>query len=596
MGRAVFLGRRFLWLNAMALLVGLFAGFAAVLFRLAISAIESVAFGTDEPITPKESLRFFETSWGPYVILVPAVGGILIGLLRLAFPSVARHGISEVMAAVHAKGGIIRGRTAWGHALISALTLGTGGSTGREGPIAYIGAALGSSAARRAGFRPRDIKVLLGCGTSAGIAATFNAPLGGVLMALELVLPEFSTHAFIPLVVATVVAVTVGQYFLGDQATFLLPADPFNFQSPWELGFYLALGVLCGLGGVLFIKLINGNQEVWNRIPLPEWLKPSLGGLLVGAMGFGVFWATGRYGFLGGESHYHVFGTGYSTVNAILQGEGFVLLVPALLILILLKPLATAFSVGSGGGGGVFGASLYQGALYGAVVGLAANRFFPELAAAPSTYALVGMGAFYAATGRATLSTIVLISELTNTYTILLPLMFACVSADAVSVALSRDSIYTTKLTKTGILFDHDRIASPLDFLQVKDIMTKEVHTLPADLSAGEAFNRMLDAGHTGFPVVDGDGLMVGIVTRRDLSRLLHEGRGKEPLGSLANRAPITCRPDEMLHKARDRLFDKGIGRLPVVDSRDPHRVVGILTRSDLLRAEAERDVEHEDT
>ncbi|HLF17080.1 MAG TPA: chloride channel protein, partial [Candidatus Thermoplasmatota archaeon] len=556
----------------------------------------NLSFRAELGATARETKGFVESPWGVWIVLVPAAGGLFIGLLRIVFPQTVRAGISEIMAAVQARGGIIRARTAWGHAAISAVTVGTGGSTGREGPIAYIGAALGSSLSRRAGFRPRDIKVLLGCGTSAGIAATFNAPLGGVLLALELILPEFSTHAFIPLVVATVVGVTVGQFFLDDQATFLLPDDLVLFQSPWELAIYLALGILCGLGGVLFIRLLGRNQQLWDAWRVPEWMKPVAGGLLVGAMGYGVFWATGRFEALGGTPNYHLFGTGYPTVNAILNGETFVLAAGLLILLILVKPFATAFTVASGGGGGVFGASLFLGSIYGAAVGLAANALFPSVTAPASAYALVGMGAFYAATGRATLATIVLISELTNTYTILLPLMFACVSADAVSVALSRDSIYTDKLTKTGILFDHDRIASPLDFLQVKDVMSREVHTLPADLSAGEAFNRMIDIGHTGFPVVDGEGALVGIVTRRDLSRILSEGKGGEPLRAVLPGTVVTCLADEMLHRARDRLFEKRIGRLPVVDAQDRRRVVGILTRSDLLRAEAERDVEHEDT
>ncbi len=585
--------RRFSALNGTAVLIGVLAGLAAVLFRYFINWIQNVAFNGDFTATPEET-GYIVTTWGALVFLVPAVGGILVGTVRAMFPDMRRQGIAEVMAAVQARGGIIKGRTAWGHALLSAITVGTGGSAGREGPIGYIGAALGSSMGRRLGFRPRDIKVLLGAGTAAGIAATFNAPLGGVLFAMELILPEFSTHAFIPVVIATVISVVIGHYFLGDTPAFFIPED-FQLISIWELGNYLVLGVLCGLGGVLFIRMMGWANERGETLRLPVWAKPALGGLLVGLMGLAIFNLGEWSAFLGNDGQYHVFGTGYGTVSAILRGDATILVVPMLVLLIFAKPLASSITIGSGGGGGVFSSSLMQGALYGALVGILVNAFWPNLTAPPSAYALVGMGAFYAATGRATLTTIVLLMELTGSRTIILPLMFAAVTADAVSVGLSRDSIYTVRLTKKGILYEHDRMQSPLDFVTVEDVMTREVDTLAGTMSAGEAFNQMLDQGHTGFPVVNEEGEVLGVVTRRDLSRHLHEGRGDETLEKLVSGLLITAFPQDRLFTARDRIFNEDIGRLIVVDPLERRRVLGILTRSDILRAEAERDVEHTD-
>jgi CIC family chloride channel protein len=577
---------RFTALNGAALVVGALAGLGAVALRWIIDLVQNAAFFGVLSATAKEENRYFISPLGVFVVVVPLVGGLAVGLIRKYWAETRQFGVTEVMAAVQAKGGILRGRSSWGHGLISAITVGTGGSTGREGPIGYIGAAIGSSLGRRAGLSPRDIKILLGCGFSSGIAASFSAPLGGVLMALELVLPEFSTHAFIPLVASTVVGVTIGHVFLADKATFTIPG--FSIHSPAELIAYAALGLVCGLAAVLFIRLVTWSYNSWTRMTLPETFKPALGGLLVGLLGLTLWLTVGNY---------HVFGTGYATVTQVLQTPpaAFWALVPLLAVLAVAKPVATAVTVGSGGGGGMFSVSLYQGALWGGLVGLAAQAALPHSSVSPAAYALVGAGAFYAASTRATLTAIVILTELTRDYAIVLPLMLAAVIADAVSVGLSKESLYTIKLTQKGIHYEHDRVQSPLDFMQVKDVMTTEVECLTTTLTVGEAFNRMMDAGHTGYPVLDEDGKLAGIITRRDLSKHMQAGKGPNLLLDVVSGLCITAFPEEMLYRARDRLHQQEIGRLIVVDPTDRKRVAGILTRSDLLRAEAQRDVEHGD-
>lgn len=583
--------RRFSALNGTALLLGLLAGLASVAFRDLIGFVQALAFEGRIGLATNEG-DFIEPVWGLWVFLVPATGGALIGLLKYFFPNLNRQGISEVMASVQARGGTILARKAWGHALLSAITVGTGGSTGREGPIGYIGGAIGSSLGRHLGFRTRDIRVLVGAGVGAGIAATFNAPLGGVLFALELILPEFSTHAFIPLVIATVIAVTVSQVFTGTEPAFLV--DGFEFVSPYELGFYLLLGLICGLGGVGFIRFLGLGTRLGRRTKLPEFAKAPLGGLMVGLLGVGVYLLT-SLAFFGGEGHFHIYGTGYATVNGILQEHELLLGVGVLVLLMIVKPLASSITIASGGGGGVFSASLYQGALYGALVGLLANAVLPaQHVGGIGSYALVGMGAFYAASGRATLTTIILLTELTDGYSVVLPIMFAAVTADAVSHGISKDSIYTVRLKERGITFEHNRMQSPLDTLRVEDAMTRDVHTLDAEMDVGSAFNEMLQQGHTGYPVVR-DGKLLGVVTRKDLSRLLAEGRGDEAVARTCSGLVISVYGDEPLHVARDRIFREDIGRLLVVDRADRTRLLGILTRSDLLSAEAKEDVEHGD-
>lgn len=590
----VLMGKRFTALNGVAILVGAAAGLAAVLFRYGIDLVQNVAFSGQWNASPLEENAPLVSEWpliqrwGFLVILVPMAGGLVVGLIRRFWRQTAQYGVTEVMAAVQARGGILKGRSALGHAALSAVTVGTGGSTGREGPIGYIGAALGSSLGRRLKFTPRDIKVLLGCGFSAGIGASFNAPMGGVLMAIELILPEFSTHAFVPLVLATVVGVTVGQLLLADKATFFVPA--FTFESPWELVTYLFLGILCGLVAVAFIRLLAWTYQAWTRFHIPDLVKPAIGGLLVGSIGYAMFLSLDQY---------HVFGTGYATVSTILGTSPTGFLTPEfflmLVVLAVAKPIATSITIGSGGGGGMFSVSLFQGALLGGAVGAGAHWLWPAVVTDPASYALVGMGAFYAASSRATLTAIVFLAEITRNYTILLPLMLAAVAADAVSVRLSRDSLYTIKLTQRGIHYGHDRLTSPLDFLQVKDIMSTKIDSLPTTMTVGDAFNRMLDLGHTGYPVLDPEEKLAGVITRRDISRHLQAGKGGEALSAVVPGLVITAFPDEMLHRARDRIYQQGIGRLMVVDPLDRRKLVGIVTRSDVLRAEAERDVAHEE-
>jgi CIC family chloride channel protein len=581
---AVRVTRRFLVVNGAALAAGLVVGLAAVGFRGLISLIENLAFGARFQATVRESNEYIVSPWGWAVLLVPFFGGLAVGFIRKGWPESRQRGVAEVMAAVQARGGHLRARSSWGHAIISAITVGTGGSTGREGPIAYIGASLGSSVARRFNLTLRDVKVLVGCGFAAGIAATFNAPVGGVLLALELIVPEFSTHAFIPLVLATVVAVTLAQRFYPEAATFEVGA--FDMGSPWELLLFLVLGVFCGVGAVGFIRAMGASQRWWEQLGLQDWLKPALGGLVVGVLGLAMFELYGQY---------HLYGTGYATVSSILLSDPAVMTFGILLVLAVLKPLATAVTIGSGGGGGVFSASLFAGAAYGGLLGLTVDTLFPGLDVHPASYALVGMAAFYAATARATLTAIVILAELVDDYTILVPTMLCAVTADAVSIALSKESIYTVRLAKSGILYDHDKVSSPLDFLQVKDVMSTQVDTLPSTMLVADAYKAVLDHGHTGYPVVDAEGKLAGIVTRRDLSRHVEAGKGGETLGSVVPGLCITAYPDEMLHKARDRIFQQEIGRLIVVDKAERRTILGILTRSDLLRAEAERDVEHQD-
>ncbi|MHB8634104.1 MAG: chloride channel protein [Thermoplasmatota archaeon] len=585
----VLFSRRFVRLNGAALLVGLLVGFAVVFFRWGINLVEQLSFGLGplgtlwQRVTAQERNQFFVSPWGALVILVPALGGVVVGLIRHFRPDTKQQGVAEVMAAVQARGGVLRGSTSIGHAVISAVTVGTGGSTGREGPISYIGAAVGSTIGRRLSFNARDLKVLVGCGFAAGIGATFNAALGGTLLALELIVPEFSTHAFIPIVAASVLGTTVAHQYLGGSATFEM-VPHFQFHSLWELLLYLLLGLVCGLAGVAFIRILADTSRAWARSRMAAWLKPALGGLLVGIMG---------YVMLLSLHHYHLFGSGYATITDILQ-SGSTLAWVALLVLVVAKPVATSITIGAGGGGGVFSASLYMGAAWGGLVGLAAAALFPGSHIDPASYALVGMGAFYAATARATLTAIVIVAELTNDFTVMLPLMLAAVTADAVSVGLSRDSVYTVRLSDKGILYEHDRRQSALDLVRVKDIMNPKVDTLPASMTVGDAFNRMLDLGHTGYPITDPQGRLLGVVTRRDMSRHLQEGRGQSRLVDVVSGAPVTAQPEEILHRARDRMFARQVGRLVVVDPADPQRIMGMLTRSDLLRAEAERDADSE--
>jgi chloride channel protein, CIC family len=565
------LGERYGLLFFLSLVTGAVASLAAIALISLVDLVAHVLFDPTGPVRSADAY-YRQAPWY-FVLVMPALGGLLVGLIaRHLAREVSYSGIPNLMATTTMGDGRIRYRVGPLKILAAGITLGSGGSGGKEGPIAYIGGALGSFIGQKLKLSPHDLKILLAAGASSGIAAVFNAPLGGVMFSVEMFLMEFSTRAFIPIVIATVLA-TVLTFTVLDREPLYGQPD-FLMASPFELGLYLLLGLLAALVAYLFIQTLYGVDLLGGRFRGPRWLLPGLGGLMVGVIGVAFLWMTGDP---------YVLGAGVDTVRALLVGNVELQLV---LVLLFAKMAATAFTYSTGGAAGLFGPSLFMGACLGGAFGVLVQHVTWFDVGPPSAYALVGMAAVFAGASRATFASILIAFEITGTYEAVLPLMFACVASDALSVAITRHTLYTRKLEKEGVRYQYDREVNPLETMLCGECATTNVFTLRSDETVEDARRRVQHNTHPGFPVMSAKtGRLVGIITRRDLQRVQAEGDGEKKVSSVMTRDPITVTSDDTLQTAFRRIADNDVGRLPVVSPRDPTRLVGIISRTDLLRA-----------
>ena len=552
-------------LVGLALLVGSSAGLVAVGFRYLIFGIQNLAlFGRLSVVASDPT----DNTLGAWIVVVPAAGGLVVGLLTFSLATEARgHGVPEVMEAIAIHGGHLRARLIGIKSLASAITIGTGGSAGREGPIVQIGSALGATVGRLFGLQPYMTKVLVACGATAGIAATFNTPIGGVLFSIELILLELKTRSFIPLVIASVLGTVVSRFFLGRHPAFIVP--DYEFEHGVELFFYMGLGLLAGLAAVAMIALLYKTEDVFTNLALPPYLRPALGGLALGVIAL-------RFP--------QILGVGYETVIAVLQ-ENYA--GPMLVGLMALKIVAVSLTLGSGGSGGVFAPSLFVGATLGGSFGAFVHHLFPAYTASPGAYALVGMAAVFAGAGRATLTGIIILFEMTQDYHIILPLMFACVVSDLVAWTMHPESIYTEKLKRRGVEVVLDIGVEEMARVRVGEVMDHRVETVEERASIREAYDKTLATGRKALAVVNGDGELTGIVTHLELSRAFKRDETERSMYQFATRELITAYPNQNLSEVIDHFYE--IEQVPVVDPRDPKRLLGMLRRLDLLKAHGKK-------
>jgi CIC family chloride channel protein len=542
-----------------ALIIGLGGGLGAVVFRWLINGFTYISF---------ERLKTPLSFMGPsYVLVAPAIGGLLAGPLIYFFAREAKgHGVPEVMEAVALRGGRIRPIVVVIKSLASSLSIGSGGSVGREGPIVQIGSALGSTIGQLLRLSDERIRNLVACGAAAGIAATFNAPIAGVLFALEIILGEFSVGYFSTVVISSVTASVVGRIAFGNVPAFVVPE--YSMVSPWELALYVLLGGLAGLVAVAFVRILYWFEDLFDAWHFPEYIKPGIGGLLVGAIGL---------------YFPHVFGVGYQAIEDALLGK---MLLSTMGLLILFKVLATSLTIGSGGSGGVFAPSLFIGAMFGGTFGWLANQVLPNTTAAPGAYALVGMAAVFAGAAHAPITSIIILFEMTNDYRIILPLMLATVVSTLLSQRLSRENIYTLKLTRRGIRLEQGRDVDVMQGVLVGEAMTTNVDTVGADLSLLDLDRLFQETHHHGFPVLDRAGDLYGIVTIQDLDRVKERGSlGGLTVSDIATRRLLLAYPDEPVWAALKRLGTRDVGRLPVVDRQTSKRLLGVIRRHDIVQA-----------
>lgn len=549
---------------ALAVVVGAGAGAGSVVFRWCIKTFTRLFSGhADYAAAPGASNP--HVPWlGPYfVLLAPAVGGLLYGPLVNRFAKEARgHGVPEVMLAVAQRGGRISPKVAVVKTLASALCIGSGGSVGREGPIVQIGSALGSTLGRVTNVTEGRMKLLVACGAAAGIAATFNAPLAGVFFAMELILGTFTAEAFGATVLASVTASVIGRAAFGNAAFLSLP--DFHVDHLAQYGLFAALGVGAAVVGVGFSRFLYLIEDACDRVWRgPEWLRPAAGGLALGLLLLALP---------------QMYGVGYPVLQKATEGGypvGF------LLLLLTGKMLATSLTIGIGGSGGVFAPSLFIGAMLGSAYGIGVHHLLPHSAGAVGAYALVGMGAVFAGAARAPITAVVILFELTGEYSIILPLMLAIVLATATSRLLSHDTIYTLKLRRRGIDLEGPASGARLGGQRVADVMEPLPSALPATIELGDAADLLSFSGHGALPVQDASGRYLGMVTAQAVAEALAEQPDGAPtqVGELAE-PPASVTAEEPLATALHHLVSASGTGVPVLEGRRANLSAGSATRA----------------
>lgn len=547
-------------LNSLAALVGILGGFAAILFRHLIGFFENLVFHHQigfDLISP------LQHELGATVIIVPAIGMVIVAYLTHWFaPEAKGHGVPEVIQAVMSRGGIIRKRIVAIKALASAITIGSGGSLGREGPIVQIGSATGSTLGQFLKLKPSMIKTLVGCGAAAAVAATFNTPIAGVIFAIEIIVLEFKTNSFIPLVIAAVFGTVLSRYYLGNEPAFEVPQ--YSFGNPLELTFYLGLGVLAGIVGVIFTKTVYFTEDQFDQSTYPLYLKAFVGGLVLGIMGY---------------YYPQVFGVGYETMSdAIHQNSIFHLM----FLLIFLKIAAVSITLAAGGSGGIFAPSLFIGAMLGGSYGFLVNQAFPEMAPNYGAYAMIGMAAMLSATTRAAFTSIVVLFEMTLNYSIILPLMFACVISSQVAWLISKLDMYSLKLQRKGIYFDHDMGVNIHNITRVKEIMTKSPIVFKDTMNLSEALKVFIDHPHSFFPLVNEDHEPLGIIRASTIRKAKEEHGPKASISKLRKLKPKIVDPDQPVSLALKQIENARDPRLLVV-SPVTNRVLGIISPKNIM-------------
>lgn len=538
-------------------LVGVLAAFAVRFFEKAVDLLFHGGFSRLPELLIQKQLP----GWLAF-LLVPGFFGLAVAALKALVPRQDRfHAVPLVMLAMVKRHGQIGLLTTVLKTFSSIITLGVGGSLGREGPVVLMGGGLGAAVgtAVRAGSEWRSI--LVAAGSGAAIATAFHAPIAGALFVLEIVLIQFSAKSFALVGLASVTAAQVSGLLKGAPP---FPIPAYGMNSAYEIPLYLILGLAVTLVARAYIWILNFSEEFSRRfMGLPDWVKPSLGGLLFGAVAIGLPGTLGQ---------------GYEPISQALVGK---LTIGVMLTLLAAKFLTIGLTNGAGWVGGVFGPALFLGSMAGGAYGLLAARFFPEVVAQPGAYAVVGMAAMISGATHAPLTAMILIFEVTRDYNIVLPTMLACGMSAVFSQRFSPYSIDTIHLSDEGILLPWQ--VQDLRGIRVGEAMTREVHTVVDRMRLRDVITVMRRYGHDGYPVLDGEGQLVGMVTLGDIRQAPLEGRLEKPVESVMTVDLAILTPDQTLADAAALMASRGVGRLPVVDAADRRRLVGIVSRSNIL-------------
>jgi len=554
---------RLLPLTAMSLVVGAMSALVAYVLVWLIGAITNLAYYhrlSSTLVSPAAN------GLGWWSVLVPMVGGLIVGLMaRYGSERIRGHGIPEAMEAILIGQSRMDAKIAILKPVSSAISIGTGGPFGAEGPIIMTGGALGSLFAQAFHLSSAERKTLLVAGAAAGMSAIFATPVAAVLIAVELLLFEWKPRSFVPVVAACVVAFALRTPLLGPGPIF--PVVVHATMTASELGISLAVGIAAGLGSAVLTALVYGAEDMFAKVPLHYMWWPVIGGAVIG---------------LGGLLQPRALGVGYDTIRDLLAGH----LVGAFVLgLLIIKAIIWSVALGSGTSGGVLAPLLIMGGALGAIEA----RWIH--AGNPALWAMISMAAMMGGTMRSPLTAIAFLLELTHDIELLPGLLVGCVAAHAVTVLLMKRSILTEKVARRGYHVVREYSVSPLARFVVEDVMERDVPSIPAETSGLEIVRNLLlqdpvfGRRHS-WPLVDSEGALVGILTRGDLLKVLNgEGEGDLTLLEIGTRAPVVTYADELLEDALHLMLRASVGRLPVVDRNDPTRLLGMLSRGSIATA-----------
>lgn len=541
----------------LAVVVGLLGGVGAILFRWLVDFFQGLAIGSgEETVTLLEAIPRWK------VFLLPVLGGLIVGpLVYFGAREAKGHGVPEVLGALVFRKGVIRPVVVVVKMVASAITIAFGGSVGREGPIVQIGAAMGSTLGQWLRFSPQRLRTLIGCGAAAGIAATFNAPIAGAFFAMEILMRDFAVVTFSPIIVASVVATAVSREFLGDTPAF--PVPDFTISGYHELPLYLILGLVVGLVAVVYVRSLYATEEAFDRMKMPGWLKPVLGGIILG--GLFLFFPQ-------------VYGVGYTSMVEALDGH---MALRLMLLLVVVKLVAVNITLGSGFSGGIFAPALFLGGMLGGAFGAMVETWIPGSHGAIGTFAMVGMASMVGAATGAPLTAILILFEMTGRYTVILPLMLASIGAALVYRSLLSDSIFTFKFSREGKNLAFGRESAILRDFHVEDIM--EVN--PVTISVADGFERILKLFLSNreehYYVVDEEGFLAGRISIHDVKDLLHEESLKGVLiaEDIRQDPPVAVYRQDNLEDCLLVLGREDSSDVPVLYNRDHPVLVGVITR-----------------
>ncbi len=551
---------------AMSVIVGLLSGLANIAFRATMHFVHNVIF-----IGGSDLLNIDNGGLNRLLLpLLPVCGALLlIPLYYLTREEVYGYGFPRFLERVNIRGGIIRFKTLVVRILSASFTIGSGGSAGVEGPIAQIGGACGSLFGQVARFSGNRIKLLIAAGAAGAVAATFNAPIAGVMFATEIVLlGNYELTSFAAIVVSSGIATVVSRMYYGENPIFMVPK--YELVSSFELPLYILFGLFVGLTAVLYIRFFFAVKDRFEGIHMNPHLKPALGALIVGCIG--IFYPQ-------------VMGDGYKFIEMALEGN---IIFGVMFLLIFLKIIATALTLGAGGSGGVFAPALFIGAMTGGSYGYIVHSLFPAHTANPGAYASVGVGAFLAASTHAPLTAIFLLFEMTGNYKIIVPIMLASIVGTLTARRLHYDSIDSVELTRNGINIHHGREANVLNSIRVGRVMKNTFATVHEDTDIHEVLEKCVDGESFYFPVVGSDGLLTGIISLQDIRSVMFDEDLRKIIrvkNVIRTHNVLVLTPDDSLSTAIEKFSLKDIGEIPVVNVYNRRKVVGMLKRGDVITA-----------